>query len=249
MLKPVIMPAGDQALKVVFENKIDQEINVKVNRLDELILQKKVTGVKETIPAFRTLTVLFDGMKTDFKKLSEDLTPMLSDLEQTRRNKKRIIEIPVCYDEQFGIDLKDVSEHSGLSVQEVIQLHSERDYLIYMMGFLPGFAYLGGMDLQLSMPRLEAPRSKINAGAVGIAGNQTGIYPMESPGGWRIIGATPVRLFDAGRASPFLYEAGDHIRFKAISFEEYNNISELADKNAYQCKVVFEEDAFGNSDN
>lgn len=249
MSEPVIVPAGDQALKILFENTIDSEINHKVMMLDERLSQKDINGIEETIPAFRTLTVLYNGIKIDYQTLREMIKPLLSDLVRTDKKKKRIIEMPVCYDEQFGIDLKDVARHAKLSVDEVIQLHSERDYLIYMLGFLPGFAYLGEMNPLLVMPRLESPRLKINAGAVGIAGNQTGMYPMDSPGGWRIIGSTPVRLFDPEREAPVLYEAGDYIRFMPISLEEYEKISKQSNRNEYRYIVTMEDDGFGDEDN
>lgn len=237
-----LYPVGDQALKVVFENKIDQVIHEKVKALDESLLLKKVAGIQETIPAFRTLTVLYDATKTDYSALSNALHSLLSESEPLSVKPKRIIEIPVCYDAHFGIDLKDVAEHSGLSVEEVVKLHSERDYLIYMLGFLPGFAYLGGMNSLLNISRLDNPRLEIKEGAVGIAGNQTGIYPMNSPGGWRIIGSTPVSLFDPKRNNPFLYESGDYIRFKPVSLKEYDEIAEKCVRDTYQCTVWIEED-------
>lgn len=249
MSKVSMFAAGDQALRIVFENKINQTIHKQVSQLDDAISQKDIPGIRETIPAFRTLTVLYDALQTDYETLSETIRSLLSVSQKIPRMKKRIIEIPVCYDEQFGIDLKDVANHAGLSAEDVIQLHSERDYLIYMLGFLPGFAYLGGLNPVLSMPRLRTPRHKIQAGAVGIAGSQTGIYPVASPGGWRLIGSTPVQLFDADRESPFLYEAGDYIRFRPVSIKEYDMIRQQVYTNTYQCKVKIEEDGYGDPGN
>lgn len=248
MSQPEIVPAGDQALKVLFENKIDRKINQRVKQLSDRISRKKITGITETIPAFRTLTVLYDTLQTDYHTLLSDIQPLLADLDETSRLRKRIIEIPVCYDETLGPDLQAVAEHAGLSVEEVIQLHSEPDYLIYMLGFLPGFAYLGEMNPIISMPRLASPRLNIPAGAVGIAGDQTGMYPMASPGGWRIIGSTPVKLFDADRESPILYEAGDYIRFRPISLNEYEEMISQ-NTNAEDLYHVVEEDSFGDKDN
>ena len=139
----------------------------------------------------------------------------------------RTITIPVCYeDQEFAPDLEKVALHAKLSKEEVIKLHSSSDYLIYMMGFLPGFPYLGGMNPRLETPRLETPRTKIPAGSVAIGGAQTGLYPVESPGGWNIIGRTPLRLFDVKRRPFFLYEAGDKIRFLPITREEFENFDE-----------------------
>ncbi len=157
-------------------------------------------------------------------------------MSDTAAQSARVIKIPVCYCEQFGEDLAFVAKHAGMSTDEVIRLHSGTDYLIYMLGFLPGFAYLGGLDKRLVTPRLESPRTLIPQGSVGIGGEQTGIYPIASPGGWQLIGRTPVRPYDAKRQPPILYNAGDYIRFVPISLEEYSRIEALVKNGEYECE-------------
>jgi KipI family sensor histidine kinase inhibitor len=147
-----------------------------------------------------------------------------------------VFHIPVCYGGTFGEDIEDVAAYAGLSIDEVIRRHSAAEYRIYMLGFLPGFAYLGGLDPSIAVPRLETPRIKIPAGAVGIGGSQTGIYPMDSPGGWRFIGRTPVRPYDAGRDPPILYRAGDHIRFVPIDEAAYHKIAGQVEAGTYRIR-------------
>lgn len=146
--------------------------------------------------------------------------------------------IPVCYGGEFGEDIAFVASHAGLTEQEVIDIHTGRDYLIFMLGFLPGFAYLGDMDKRLHTPRLSNPRTSIPAGSVGIGGEQTGIYPLASPGGWQLIGRTPVKPYDPTRADPILYRAGDYIRFFAVDEQEYRRIEELVSRNEYECRIT-----------
>ena len=148
------------------------------------------------------------------------------------------MKIPVCYGGDFGPDLSDVAEHAGMSAEEVIAIHSGHDYLIDMLGFLPGFAYLGGLDERLHTPRLATPRTRIEPGAVGIGGAQTGIYPLASPGGWRIIGRTPVRPYDPDRESPILYAAGDYLRFVPITPQEFSLIETQVESGTYECEIV-----------
>ena len=149
-----------------------------------------------------------------------------------------MLEVPVLYGgEEMGPDLAFVAEHAGLSEQEVIDLHTSTEYLIYMLGFTPGFTYLGGMSAKLETPRLKQPRVKIPAGSVGIAGKQTGVYPIDSPGGWQLIGRTPVKMYDPNRETPILPKAGQYIKFRAIERTEYDEIAAAAEKNEYVCRT------------
>lgn len=216
-----ILPAGDCALVVEFGDSISEELNRKVQALNEALKKMELMGIVETVPTFRSLLVVYDPEFLTYGELRDRLLgiPVRSGGKDGRP--PRTVEIPVCYGGEFGEDLADVAAYHGLSEEEVIRLHSGRDYPIYMLGFLPGFPYLGGMDERLHTPRLSSPRTRIPAGSIGIGGEQTGIYPMDSPGGWRLIGRTPLKLYDPDREEPVLYRAGDVIRFVPITGEEY----------------------------
>lgn len=216
-----ILAAGDRALVVEFGNAIDEKLNERVQFLNKNIEKAGVKGVVETVPTFRSLMVIYDPAAVSFEKLKKVLEYIPADGSKEEKEERRVIEIPVCYGGEFGEDLPDVAAHTGLSEEEVIRLHSARAYNIYMLGFLPGFPYLGGLDKRLHTPRLQNPRTRIPAGSVGIGGEQTGIYPLDSPGGWRLIGRTPLKLYDPDREEPFLYQASDYIRFVPITKEEY----------------------------
>lgn len=216
-----ILPAGDQALVVEFGQEISEELNRKVQILNQKITDRKIEGIVETVPTFRSLLVTYDPAVIGFQKLKQILEKIPADVDMSGDQGHHVVEIPVCYGGEFGEDLPDVAAHAGLSEEEVIRLHSEKEYNIYMLGFLPGFPYLGGLDPRLHTPRLANPRTKIPAGSVGIGGEQTGIYPLDSPGGWRLIGRTPLKLYDPDREEPFPYQAGDYIRFVPITREEY----------------------------
>ncbi|MDO4260576.1 MAG: 5-oxoprolinase subunit PxpB [Eubacteriales bacterium] len=216
-----ILPAGDCALTVEFGNAIDEALNRKVQRLNENLKRADIPGIVETVPTFRSLMVTYDPSRIGFEKLKKELSALPAEDGAGDGASRRVVEIPVCYGGAYGEDLKDVAAHAGMTEEEVIRLHSSVEYNIYMLGFLPGFPYLGGLDRRLFTPRLDNPRTKIPAGSVGIGGEQTGIYPLESPGGWRLIGRTPLKLYDPEREEPFLYQAGDYIRFVPITAEEY----------------------------
>lgn len=235
-----VMPAGDSALVVEFGNEINEAINEKVHALAKKIRQENIPGITEMIPTFRSLLVSYDMLQISYSKLSVMLSVLSRELEMDRAAHYRIVKIPCCYGARFGADLTDMERLTGLSREEIIELHSSVDYKIYMLGFLPGFVYLGGLDKRLEVPRLDTPRVRIGKGAVGIGGNQTGIYPMDSPGGWRLIGGTPVDLYDPEREDPVLLRAGEYIRFVPISIMDYYDIRQEILKGTYSLDVIQE---------
>lgn len=219
-----IIPSGDSAILVRFENTISEKINKKVHDLHSMLEADKIVGVIEMVPAYSDLLILYDPIQIAFDKLSKTISEELEKPNKENFSEQRIIKIPVCYDEEFGSDLAEVSEHTGLSKDEIIRIHSTSKYLVYMLGFTPGFSYLGGMDERIACPRKKIPRQNIPAGSVGIADKQTGIYPIESPGGWQLIGRTPLNLFDPEREEVFLCQAGDQLQFIPIDRIEFESI-------------------------
>ena len=216
-----ILPAGDRALVADFGNVISEDVNRKVNALKKSLLAAKVAGVREMIPTYRSLLVEYNPSVISMQDLSRRIEAASLEGAGVEAEKKRVLEIPCCYGGQYGEDLAGLAELTGLSEKEIIDIHAGTEYRVYMLGFLPGFVYLGGMDERIAAPRLKSPRVSIPAGSVGIGGSQTGVYPMASPGGWRLIGMTPVDFYDPKREKPVLCEAGDYIRFVPISPEEY----------------------------
>lgn len=233
-----ILTAGDSSLLIEFGKEISPEINKRISATVQLMKEQHIEGVVDIIPAFASLLINYDPRVVKYNVLVKRMKHLLKLDAKVENGHKRIFEIPVCYGGEFGPDLGNIAEHAGLTEQEVIDIHSSRDYLIYMLGFLPGFCYLGGLDERIFTPRLVNPRIRIEAGSVGIGGSQTGIYPLESPGGWQLMGKTPVKTYDPDRETPILVEAGDYIRFIPVDRAEYDRIKELVDKNEYQCKVL-----------
>ena len=195
--------------------------------------------IYELIPTYRSLLIQYNPLERERDSLIEKLSEIEKDLGAIDLPKPRIVEIPTIYGGEFGEDLGFVAEHNGLSEDQVIKIHSSIDYRIYMLGFTPGFSYLGGMSEKIAAPRLKTPRTKIPGGSVGIAGKQTGIYPMESPGGWQLIGRTPDKLYDPSSETPIILQAGDYIRFIPIDKDEYDYIHDLAEKKQYKIKIFF----------
>ncbi|WP_077611886.1 5-oxoprolinase subunit PxpB [Clostridium sp. Marseille-P2415] len=220
-----IKAVGDRAVLVELGDSISETTNRKVMELNKKIKEFYMEGILETVPAFCSILVCYDPLKTDFDTVSQAMLSLTEALEEGGKSAGKLVQIPVCYGGSFGPDLSFVAEHAGMKEEEVIKLHCGRDYRIYMLGFLPGFPYLGGMDARIFTPRLQTPRTGIPAGSVGIGGEQTGIYPMESPGGWQLIGRTPYRLFQPEHEGKPLYEAGDSIRFVPISRTDFDKIS------------------------
>jgi inhibitor of KinA len=239
--EPRFLNGGDKSIFVEFGDAIDPELNRRVRQLMLAAEKAKIPGVIETVPTYRSLLVYFEPGQISPRKLRETLHSLTRQTVESELPKPKQIEIPTVYGGEYGPDLEFVAAHHNLSEPEVIQIHSGTPYLIYMIGFMPGFPYLGGMSPRIATPRLETPRTKIPAGSVGIAGSQTGIYPAESPGGWRLIGRTPLKLFDPEREPPALFQAGDYLTFTSITPEKFLSIKEAVEKHTYTVKERFME--------
>jgi inhibitor of KinA len=215
-------PASEQSLLVRFGGgEISLDAHRQVVRMLRLLETEPVSGIRNLHPAYCSLLVIFDALAWTHDELEAALRPYLGRLEDTPLAPPRCIEIPVCYGGEFGPDLDDVAALHGLSAAGVVELHSSAEYVVYFMGFVPGFAYLGGLPEALATPRLAAPRRKAPAGSVGIAGSQTGVYPLATPGGWRLIGRTPLEMFRPDREPMSVLAIGDCVRFRPIRADEF----------------------------
>lgn len=221
-----IKPIGDQGFLVEFEQEISPVIHGKIIYLYRTLKASKLSNHLELVPSYSSLLVLFHPLLVSYKKLEKQIYQSMKEYRDEERQQGQLFHIPVCYEEDFGQDMEMVCSHTGYTREEVIKLHTAPQYLIYMLGFLPGFPYLGGLDKTLHTPRLANPRTKIPAGSVGIGGAQTGIYPIESPGGWQLIGRTPVKTYDVNRKEPILFKAGDSICFVPITKHEFEKLEE-----------------------
>jgi len=219
-----IIHAGDSALIVEFEERIDPIINARAIAVADAIHAAGVGGIRDVVPTYRSVAVSFDPLQTD----DDALVALISEAARTARpaiDDRKPLLVPVCYGEEFGPDLAAVAALEGFDPADVIRLHAGQKYRVYMLGFVPGFAYLGIVDERIAAPRRSTPRVRVPAGSVGIAGSQTGIYPVETPGGWQIIGRTPIRPFDPNRTDPFLLRAGDAVEFYPIDRTEFGRLS------------------------
>jgi len=228
MQYPLFQPLGDRGLLVSLAPAIDEEGFQKVRKARQVLTHPAIEGIIEIIPGYVTLFILYDPMILAFQQLAAMVEKRLVDMQAVTLPPPREVVIPVVYGGDFGPDLPFVAAHNHLSPEEVVAIHSTGRYPVYMLGFTPGFPYLGGLSGKIQAPRLETPRIHVPAGTVGIANNQTGIYPVASPGGWRLIGRTPLKLFNPGAVAPFLIHPGDMVTFRAIPVSEYDRIRETA---------------------
>lgn len=220
-MTPRLLDAGDGAVTIEFGDQITSQLVGRVAALDKLLQAARergeLAGVVETMPTFRSLTVLYDPLQTSRAALDPVLTALASQSEAAHAANGRRWRLPVCYGGEFGADLADVASATGLSPDAVVQLHADTELSVYMIGFMPGFPFMGDLPSALDMPRRREPRLRVPAGSVAITGSLTAIYPWQSPGGWQLIGRCPVPLFDAAAATPSLLAPGDTVRFEAIT--------------------------------
>lgn len=219
-----IVPLGDLAIRVCFGREICEEVHRKVDQFLRNFEEESLEGVVECVPAYTTVVIYYSPSRISYRQLVEKVQAIYHLSKETPEVEKLVYIIPVYYGGKTGADLSFVASYNQISEEEVIQTHAEKEYLIYMMGFMPGFPYLGGLPEKIHVPRLSSPRASVAAGSVGIGGEQTGIYPAEVPSGWRIIGNTPIVLFNLENDPPSLLSAGNYLKFVPIELEEYQAI-------------------------
>ncbi len=220
------LPSGDSAFLIRFGNSISLKIHEKIRLYTHLLKNGKLKGIIEIVPAYIDITVHYNPIEIDYRDLVKNIKNLFSEVQKIKVPNINTVKIPVWYGDKYGKDISHVSHTNNLPIDKIIEIHSTTSYTVHMLGFTPGFCYLGGMDDRIATPRKEVPDPKIIAGSVGIAANQTGIYPIESPGGWQIIGRTPLKIFDPTSENPFLIKAGDKLQFYPIGETEYNNMNE-----------------------
>lgn len=230
--------AGDCGLYIYFEQRIDPTVNRRVWALARCLREASLPGVGDIIPSYAAIYVRYDPVQTTF----EEVVARCRELEATSYElepiKPRVYLLPTAYGGEYGPDLEEVARYHDLDPEEVVRLHSSTEYYIYFIGFTPGFPFLGGLSPRLATPRRDEPRNRVPAGSVGIAGSQTGVYPVTSPGGWRLIGRTPVPLFRVDRDPPVLLEPGHYVRFVPITAEEYRRIAAAASAGEYEIETI-----------
>ena len=233
--------AGDSHLVVEFGQSINPGINQQVHALARCLTEQELPGLKEVVPTYRSLLVSYDPLVLSLHDLKDRCNECISRVADTHRQVREIVTIPTLYGGQYGVDLAGVAREVELSEQDVIDIHTSVTYPIYMIGFMPGYPYLGGLDERIAVPRLKTPRTKVPAGSVAVAERQTGVYPISSPGGWRLIGRTPLRLYMPEQMPPVMFRAGQYIRFSAVTVEEYLSLEQSVKNNTYVPNITTEE--------
>ena len=225
--EPELLPAGDQAILVKFQQEINPTINRLVHACSQQAKANIIPGIRELIPAYCTILVYYDPFILSFSDSSSWIRGVIAKAGSVLESPPAVKEVPVVYGGEYGPDISFVAERNKITVSEVIRYHTSMNYLVYIIGFSPGFAVMGMVPKEIEAPRLPSPRIKVPAGSVGIGGLQTGIYPVESPGGWRLIGRSPLRLFDLKKNPPAYLQAGDYVCFYPISEEEFRGWKEV----------------------
>jgi inhibitor of KinA len=225
--------AGDQSILVRFGDEINEVVNANVRSFAHLVESYTREGFGEVILGYTTVLVHYNPLLISYHEALKQFQEWEEQLADVELPAPRVVEVPVVYGGEFGPDLEDVAAYNKLTPEEVIQIHSSKDYLVYFLGFTPGFPFLGGMSEKIATPRLESPRISIPGGSVGIANKQTGIYPVSSPGGWRLVARTPLRFYDPSNDPPFLLQPGDFLRFVVIDGDKYRQINEQVDQKTY----------------
>ncbi len=224
----LLHPLGDRAVVIRLGESISESVHRRVRAACARLEERVIPGMVEYVPAFASVTVHYDpvaaagaGAGQPYHRVADAIRAALADLDGGEAPAARLVEIPVCYGGELGPDLEQLAREHGMGVEEVVRIHAGADYLVHMLGFAPGFPYLGGLPERIATPRRATPRARVPAGSVGIGGDQTGVYPIESPGGWHLIGRTPLPLFSPSAEPPTLLRMGDRVRFRSISIEEY----------------------------
>lgn len=228
--------SGDSGITIEFGKEISEDINLKIRAMVIRIVQSNIKGIIEIIPTYRSILVDYNPLEIGYEELKQRLMEIESSTDVGSLPPAEVIHIPVLYGGEMGSDIDVVASHNNITVDDVIAIHSEAYYLVYMLGFTPGFPYLGGMSSKIATPRLESPRTKIPKGSVGIAGSQTGIYPYESPGGWQLIGRTPIELFNPFTEPNALLKSGQYIKFEPIDQIAYGEILDAVKHGTYKVK-------------
>jgi inhibitor of KinA len=228
------LPAGDLALSVELGDEISVDVNTRVRALEFLIEQKAVPGVVETVPTYRALQVYYDPAVVGYDALCRALAPLVEQAAATAMPPAREVELPCCYGGELGPDLEVAANRLELSPDELVRLHAGAEYLVYFIGFTPGLPYMTGAPARLTIPRLDTPRVKVPASSVGIGGIQCCVYSVESPGGFWLLGRTPLRLYDPAAAEPILLRPGDRVRFRRVDRGEFDDIAGRVAVGAFQ---------------
>lgn len=229
-----IMPVGEGAILVEFGQDVSPVIQASVSALEQAIMQDLHPAISEWVPTYRSLLVYYDPLQVGYQELADWLAARSGQTGDAGAVPRRRVTIPVLYGGEMGPDLDFVAQHTKLDPTEVIRLHEQPDYLVYMLGFMPGFPYLGGLNPQIITPRLTTPRTAVPAGSVGIADRQTGVYPLNSPGGWQLIGRTPLRLYAPERPEPIMLRPGDLLKFRSVTAAEYAEVAGQVAAGNYQ---------------